>query len=784
MCLQKIDQEDILVNHKTRGMDKKISKRIRITLHALSLGLFVMFFAVNIPVKAQEAETKDEELEQLDQLSLEEFLELETSTASKSSQRLEEAPGIVTVITRNQIEEMGARSLEDVLNQVPGFTVGRSLQLGFHKTIHVRGIFSTNASGILFLINGQRLNDGLSGGAVSFTSQYSVTNIKQIEIIRGPGSALYGANAFLGVVNIITNDAEDLDGGFARYRIGAQNKLQEYKPSHQAEFAYGRSINEDINFTLYGNMNLTSLYNMPMRTIRRNIVDNQFAPMPLNMVYENRINQEHVDFYDFGASFSFKSLTLDASFSTSDQYNNYAGGTAVDMDGKEFANLGDMQNFRVGLNHDWDMADKVMLHTKASYLKHESTPQYRVNNFVPLGYLGAYETIANQSIYEGIFSKLEWKTSTIYLDSYADYKVNEKINLIAGVNFQQDFVEETIDMWNVRDTTGNGLGNVNVGEFGPSPVPQQPNKMSETTRNVFAGYTQLAWELNSTFTFTGGVRFDYYDDFGSTINPRAALVVKPTEELTAKLLYGSAFRAPTLYEMEYDATNAIVSSSDLNPETIQTFEAQLNYQPIEELRLSVNGFIYSIDDVIRQVSTNRAGAETEVRQINGGNRKATGVEAEVRYQPKKEISVFANYSFTDSEDEYAGETNPVAGVPRQGFNAGARFSLFENNVDLYADVGRRWDWNNQPEILLPAARQMPDILGGLIYYMDEFEIPSYTIVSARATWKNAFTEGLNFSIQVHNLFDEIPLFPDQHTFAPEGIPVGGTQTFFSVSYDF
>ena len=102
-------------------------------------------------------------------LSIEELLEVEISSASKSTMKAAEAPGIVSVITREEIQSLGAETLEDVLNLVPGLSTGRSLQNGLHGTIYVRGSFSLFAETVLVLRNGMRLNDPLTGGAVSFS---------------------------------------------------------------------------------------------------------------------------------------------------------------------------------------------------------------------------------------------------------------------------------------------------------------------------------------------------------------------------------------------------------------------------------------------------------------------------------------------------------------------------------------------------------------------------------------------------------------------------------------
>lgn len=139
--------------------------------------------------------------------SLEELLNTPISVASFERTTTREAPGIVTLVTANEIEKSGARDLIDVLRLVPGFdfesdvwgTVGPS----------IRGIY--NSGQISFLIDGNEFIDRLYSN-VLFGNHFPVEQIERIEIIRGPGSVLYGGTAEMAVVNIITKKAKDLNG--------------------------------------------------------------------------------------------------------------------------------------------------------------------------------------------------------------------------------------------------------------------------------------------------------------------------------------------------------------------------------------------------------------------------------------------------------------------------------------------------------------------------------------------------------------------------------------------
>ncbi len=118
--------------------------------------------------------------------------------ATRYKTPISKAPGIVTVITSKQIKQMGFRTLIDVLKIVPGFYV--SMDETGEREIAVRGMLDDASQKIKVLIDGHSINDVWRGGAMWNFNDLPVRNIKKIEVIRGPGSALYGQNAFLAVV--------------------------------------------------------------------------------------------------------------------------------------------------------------------------------------------------------------------------------------------------------------------------------------------------------------------------------------------------------------------------------------------------------------------------------------------------------------------------------------------------------------------------------------------------------------------------------------------------------
>jgi len=140
-------------------------------------------------------------------MSLEELMDVEVGVASRKKSTQRESPGIVTVITRDQIQKSGARDLVDILRQVPGFNVGFDT-VGAYG-VAIRGIWA-NEGKVLVLMDGVELNDDMYS-TFQYGHHIPVDIIDKIEIMRGPGSAMYGESAELGVINITTISPQKKD---------------------------------------------------------------------------------------------------------------------------------------------------------------------------------------------------------------------------------------------------------------------------------------------------------------------------------------------------------------------------------------------------------------------------------------------------------------------------------------------------------------------------------------------------------------------------------------------
>ncbi|MFA6955653.1 MAG: TonB-dependent receptor [Thermoanaerobaculia bacterium] len=211
-------------------------------MHELRVCVVVlMAIAALVPSPAARGEERDPS-----EATLEELLAMELTIASKTGTTAREAPGIVTLVTSEEIAASGARDLIDILRLVPGFDFGVDVQgvVG----LGVRGSWGHEGK-ILMLLDGQEMNEPLYS-TLQFGNRLPVSQISKIEIIRGPGSAIYGGNAELAVINIITKGAEELRGFAGAFSAGA---MSDATARVRGDVSYGANVGAG-SFTLHGSL--------------------------------------------------------------------------------------------------------------------------------------------------------------------------------------------------------------------------------------------------------------------------------------------------------------------------------------------------------------------------------------------------------------------------------------------------------------------------------------------------------------------------------------------------
>jgi iron complex outermembrane receptor protein len=277
-----------------------ISLSIAVAIASLTCGNALAQSAQGASERRQRGDFRD-----VEELSLDDLLDLTVSIAAGRVQPVEEAPGIVSVITDEDIRRMGAQTLADVLQTVPGFEVWTD-NLGRDR-IAVRGVVTGASENVLILFNGHRLNDHMNGGATVINVDIPVHNLKQIEVIRGPGSALFGTNAFVGVINLVSYTTKNFNGIEASAGVGSFATRQMSIVTGHASGELG--VSSAFQFTDTGGPQLL------VPADAQTIVDSLVAPLGLRPAsLAPRATSDARRSVDFSANAAYKGLAANVRF--------------------------------------------------------------------------------------------------------------------------------------------------------------------------------------------------------------------------------------------------------------------------------------------------------------------------------------------------------------------------------------------------------------------------------------------------------------------------------------
>ena len=636
--------------------------------------------------------------------------------ATGSPKPLYRAPAVGTVITAEDIEDMGATSLNEVLETVPGLHISLNTAGRTDPIFAIRGILTPTNPQVLLLINGVPLTESYHGGRpVAF--RMPVARIQRVEVIRGPGSALYGADAFAGTINVVTKDATDIDGTETGGRVGSFGTydvwLQHGGTWHGWEVAVGAEY-----------LKSRGDHNRILETDTQSGLDQLFgtsaskAPGPLNAQYE--ILDTRLDLARGNWTLGLWSWTSrDAGFgdgatrlADSESY----GDEDVFMADLLYRNSELIRNlelgFRLSYSYIYDNSYFILFPAGATLPIGSDG-----NFFTPGGGLvtfpegavgnpyGTYQTTHTELT--GLYSGLVGHTLRLATgEIYVDMQTGERKNFGPGVI---DGSEGTVD-GTLTDVSGTPYVFI-----------------SDQWRSIWYGLVQDEWVFAKNWELTLGARYDHYSDFGGTFNPRAALVWDPRYDLTTKLLYGRAFRPPAFAELHAQNNPAVLGNEDLEPENIQTVEMVFDYQPSRNFRTILNLFHYSIKDLIRFDEATPEG----IRARNVGSQKGHGFEFEAEWTVTSTLLIQGNIACQWSKDQETDQTVPNAPRYQAYLNPHWKFAL---------------DWSADAQVFWIADRKRA--MGDNREAVDD-----YTLVNLTLRRKNLWNHW-GVALAVRNVFDE------------------------------
>lgn len=661
--------------------------------------------------------------ESLWEMSLEELGQIRVTTlATGTATPLDKAAAVATVITEEDIIAMGATDIDQVLETVPGLHVGISDQ-AYAPKYNIRGISSALNAQTLMLINGIPITNSVFGNRGNVWAGMPVKSISRIEVIRGPGSAMYGADAFSGVINIITKARKDINGTKTGYRKGDFN-------TEAAWIEHGQSINGfNIGFTLEhettdGHSETVDAdvlgFSGPVSTMKDSIearLDVSYDKSRLRLGYQDRSN--------IGTGLGVLPI--------------------IDTNGR-FAR----QSFNVDYTYtEKELAPDLQFEARASYYRNTQEVEKNILLAPPLAFGADFP--------DGFIGNPGFQEEQARLDISSLYKGIDDHIIRLGAGFYWGDVFETTETKNFNpDNTARDGGLEDVSD---TPEVWLPEK-DRTNNYVFL---QDEWQLAENWQLTSGVRFDHYSDFGDTTNPRLALVWATTDSITTKVLYGRAFRAPSISELFVTSNPVNLGNKNLKPETIDTYELALSHQATPNLHYTTNAYYYEIEDLITLVPN---GDIKQSQNIN--NRTGYGAEFEVDYNASKHLRVLANYAYQKSEDD---KTNKDVGdSPNQQLYARMEWRLAD-----------KWLFSSQVNWVGEQKRVPEDSS------RDE-NIPHYTTVDLTMKQLNVIDK-LDITLSIHNLFDREVVEPSPISPLPFGgpasdFPKAGRSIYGEIAYSF
>ncbi|GAB1256093.1 TonB-dependent receptor [Aurantivibrio plasticivorans] len=664
------------------------------------------------------------------------------ATGSSKPQRL--APSVTSVITAEDIRVLGANSLEDVLRTVTGVHVSVLDRYGSH--ISMRGIYTEAAPETLVLLNGTPLSEVYSGARI-IMRKFPIRNINRIEIIRGPGSAVYGADAFAGVINIITYGNDDLGalevgvsaGSYDTYGgwLKAKTEMGDWALSVQLETEQskgdeGRTVERDTQ-TVLDEIFLTSVSHAPgSADTHYEYINTQIQlsrphwEFTLNTYYQDEagLGTGIADALDPTGNQYYLQHLLDANYSTEDRFD------------------------------DWRTDVSVNYH----YLKQKNHYTiFPAGAVLPIDSNGNFNPVAPAGVVffpDGLLARPGGQDDYYSIDLVEHFTgfENHDIRFAAGYKHQKTAINERLNFGpGVIDGSQPVVDGSLTDITGTSFI-----FLEDTDRHAYHVSLQDEWVMASDWVLTAGLRYDDYSDFGSTTNPRLALVWETTYKLTSKLLYGRAFRAPALSELFAKNNPVFLGNEDLDPETIDTIELVFNYRYSYALNTQFSIYRYDIDGLINFVPDPMNVGE-KVAQ-NSHDQDGHGVEMEASWALNDALTLSGNFAWQDTENSQLKE--PVAEAPKQ---------LISMRVD--------WQLYDQWQ-LTGSLRHVADRERASFDSRDDLD--DYTLVNINLFKERVFGHW-DMGLVIHNAFDEEALEPGDPSI-PIDHPLQGRSIIFSLDY--
>lgn len=505
-------------------------------------------------------------------LSLDELIATPVVTASRRQQSREKTPAHIVVITREQMRDRRYKSLADLLEDLPGVDFQRGTRSTQYNNFVFQGHVSNNK--LLILLDGVRI-DHPAGGKIPVAENFSLHFAKQVEVLYGPAAALYGADAFAGVINIITEKATD-NGGRISAGAGSHGTLE-------GNFLVNGKLGENIALTVAAHYQESD--RAPL---------DEFYPGTYRKVAAGGVPAARREDYVGDMSSQSQYFRLDASDALTLAFyrNRFRSLSSTgDNPAKVFYLSDAFWDTRIETwqgKYRFDLTPTLKGELMVDHSIYEVDPRSRyinaITNFENHGYDYSYARR------RGIEQSFNWQAS----DEHA---------IQAGLGYRDYYAIETPDLPTPYNT---GQGPQSQGMVYPNT--SLPLRIFDSSYDSRSAYLQWQAQWTPTLSTTVGARQDWFSTYGHSFNPRLGAVWQAAPGNYLKLLYGEAFRAPSPEE-SYSAFGSFNSSgtpigtfrapnAGLVPEKSKTLSLTWDWRATHKFNLVTNAYLTQVERVI------------------------------------------------------------------------------------------------------------------------------------------------------------------------------------------
>ncbi len=665
------------------------------------------------------------------ELSLEELMNVEVSSASNIKEKLADVAATMIVMNHDELIERGYNNLSEIIDDLPGMDVSRIYGYGGILN-YWRGYRSTFSQPYLVMIDGMEQNDLLYNGT-QVMMIVPLSNIEKVEIVYGPVSSVYGANAFMGVINVITkkqsnsnatnitaNTSASAKGYFiGDYGVNIQrgkfwsNLAARLESGDMTEFIHA----DDYYYTK------ESLY-----------LDPKLWGGISKLLYPHDKLESPQRFasVDFRAGYGGTEIGLQVNSFKSDW------GFSYPADKVQLNTLHNRLFYSAWLKQEFKLSDKFTSKTTLRYKMEDSkdgdwVEGYNVtNNKATDAVIGGETVAAGKTV--RILDYSYWPLANynwVFTQDF-DIKVNEKLTFTSGLKYEQKFITKQKGLYGNAYTVDKL--DVTNEDFYPSDTHSIFFRSNIFVWTDYGVYTQAKYALNENHSLNAGVRVDNNSEYGTSKTFRGGYVGR-INKVGFKLLYGQAYQVPTPRTL-YSSWSVLGASSTLQPEKSQTVELQLNYASSNFSGL-ISGYYANNTNTIVQVTGTAK---------NVGERNVGGIDihanAVIPQSIFKKMQVWAYYStYLLDEEQKFDEKNGN-----------------KTTKDLIGDLAHQKIYFGATTYF--TSNLMLNLRGRYISERKTIEtnpidkIPAYFLMDGNLMYKNLFVKGFDVGIKVQNIFDK------------------------------